>query len=76
MLPKDLMLGAVSVAVTGQSDVYIENYRGIIEFTSECIRVQTKNCIVSVKGVSLDISYYTNDDMKITGQIKSIEYIN
>ena len=33
-LPKDLMYGAVLVSITGQQEVLIENYRGILEYTN------------------------------------------
>lgn len=74
LLPKDLMLGAAVVTVTGQSEAYIENYRGIIEYTSERIKLQTKTCVIELKGSSLNIGYYTNDEMKITGRITGISY--
>lgn len=73
-LSKDLILGAAVVTVTGQTEAYIENYRGIIEYRSDCIRLQTKTCIIEVHGRLLDIGYYTNDEMKITGYITSINY--
>lgn len=74
-LPKDLMYGAVLVTVTGNTEMLVENYRGIIEYTSERIRVQTKNCQVQVQGQQLLIAYYTNDEMKITGNICQIQYL-
>ena len=30
-LPKDLMFGAVIVTATGDREVYVENYKGIME---------------------------------------------
>lgn len=76
MLPKDLMLGAAVVTVTGQTEAYIENYRGIIEYTAERIKLQTKTCSIEIEGSSLNIGYYTNDEMKITGHISNIAYHN
>lgn len=73
-LPKDLMFGSVIITVTGQSEAYIENYRGIIEYSQEKIRLQTKTCLVEIKGEHLLISYYTNDEMKVTGKILEIKY--
>ena len=32
-LPKDTMLGASIVTVTGNAEAFIENYKGIIEYT-------------------------------------------
>ena len=34
-LPKDLVMGAAVLTVTGHSEAYIENYRGIIEYTEQ-----------------------------------------
>lgn len=73
-LPKDIMYGAVIVTVTGQREVLIENYKGIIECTSEKIRLQTKGCQVEIRGKGLLIEYYTNDEMKITGFVFEIIY--
>ncbi len=73
-LPKDLMYGAVLVTVTGQRELLIENYRGILEYSPECVRIQAKNCQVCVQGKTLLIQYYTNEEMKISGIIKSIQY--
>lgn len=68
------MYGAVLVTVTGTSEILLENYRGIIEYTGERIRVQTKTCQVEIRGQCLLIAYYTNDEMKITGQICAVIY--
>lgn len=73
-LSKDLMLGAAIVTVTGQTEAYIENYRGIIEYTTDRIKLQTKTCVIEVEGTSLNIGYYTNDEMKITGVISRVSY--
>ena len=73
-LPGDLMLGASIVTVTGRRDLAIENYKGIIEYTTEKVRIQTKNCQVAIEGKRLMIEYYTNEEMKITGFIQGILY--
>lgn len=68
------MYGAVIVTATGSSEVLIENYKGILEYTGEKIRLQTKSCQVEIGGKSLMIEYYTNDEMKIVGTIHRIIY--
>lgn len=73
-LPKDVVLGQPVLTILGYMELNIENYRGIIEYTDCLIRLQTKAGQIRVKGKSLHIEYYTNDDMKVTGQIESIEY--
>ena len=73
-LPKDLMLGAVNISITGQYEAFVENYRGIIEYTEELIRVQTKTCRVSIIGKRLKIDYFTNVEMKVVGEIFEVKY--
>lgn len=73
-LPKDLMYGAVLVSITGRQEILVENYRGILEYTANHISLQTKTCRLAVRGKNLHISYYTNEEMKITGLIDSVSY--
>lgn len=73
-LPKDSVLGASIVTITGNSDAFIENYKGIIEYTSEVILLQGKTCKIEICGKRLSIVYYTNEDMKISGWIERICY--
>lgn len=73
-MPKDVVLKVPIVTVIGQIEMCIENYRGITEYTESLIRVQTKIGQIKIHGKHLQIEYYTNDEMKITGKILSIEY--
>ena len=74
-LPKDTMLGAAIVTITGNREAFIENYKGILEYTTESIVLQDKNAKICLKGRSLSIDYYTNEDMKISGKIDALRYI-
>ena len=69
-LPKDMLLGASILTVTGNFDLWVENYKGIIEYTQESIILQ-----ISISGCGLVIDYYTNEDMKIIGNIRCISYL-
>lgn len=73
-LPKDLMLGAAILTVTGRKEALISNYKGILEYEDSFIRVQTKNCRIRITGAHLAIDYYTNEEMRITGYIDNIQY--
>ena len=73
-VPKDVVLGVPLVTVIGRNEVCVENYRGILEYTDKLIRIQTKLGKIHVLGRALQIQYYNNDEMKITGHIMTIEY--
>ena len=57
-----------------KNEICIENYRGILEYTDLLIRVQTKSGQIRLSGKNLQIEYYTNDEMKITGRIVQLEF--
>ena len=73
-IPKDVLYGVPLLCVTGQSEVTIENYRGIIEYTDKLIRIQTKLGKIYIVGKNLQIEHYTNDEMKVIGNIYNIEF--
>ena len=73
-LPKDTMLGAAIVTITGNREAFIENYKGILEYTTQTIVLQGKNCKICFEGKQLSIEYYTNEDMKISGMIDTVRY--
>ena len=74
-LPKDVCLGALRVTMTGNHEAWIENYRGILEYTGNVILLQAKTCQVCFEGSRLTIDYYTNEDMKISGCINCVKYL-
>lgn len=73
-LPKDVVLGVPILALTGHYEVNIENYRGILEYTEQLIRINVRSGQIRITGKSLEINYYTTTDMKITGKVEKIEY--
>ena len=73
-LPKDLTLGAVILTITGKHEAYVENYMSLIEYTENQIRIQTRTCKLEIHGTGLDIAYYTNEEMKITGELLEVKY--
>lgn len=74
-LPKDICMGAIKVTMTGNREAWIENYRGILEYTEGLILLQAKTCQVAFEGTGLSIDYYTNEDMKISGCISCVRYL-
>jgi len=74
MLPPDVMAGAPIITIQGRNAVCVENHKRILEYTDKKIRVQTKIGPLSIEGSSLSISYYTKDELKITGYIQNVYY--
>lgn len=75
-LPADIICGSSIATAYGNNHLYIENYRGIIEYDTDHIRVQGKNGRITVFGINLTIDYYTDNDMRIDGIINEIHLTN
>lgn len=73
--PKDICMGAMKVTLTVNREAWIENYRGLLEYTESHILLQGKACQVCFEGARLSIDYYTNEDMKISGCISCVRYL-
>ncbi len=73
-IPEDISEGFPIVTITGNGEIYVENYKGIIEYGKQCIRIQTKIGRITFQGKNLEIVYYTNVDMKIVGELESVCY--
>ena len=71
---RDVILGETIVTIEGDTLLFIENYKGIITYTEQCIIVQGRKRKVHIEGKSLQIEYYTNMDMKIKGSISCVKY--
>ena len=70
-IPKDVAAGEPVITITGRRNVYIENYKRIVSFMDDEIKIQGKTCRITVRGKRLAIEYYTGDDILISGLIHS-----
>lgn len=73
-LSEDILAKAPVVTSFGRYRVCIENYRSILEYQEEQIRIQTKTGKIRIAGKRLGIAYYREDGMCVVGEIHSIEY--
>ena len=52
----------------------MENYRSILFFSDEMLRLTGKNTRLTIKWKGLSIEYYDRDNLRVTGQIVSVEF--
>lgn len=75
-LPSDVLVGAPIITAFGKNELCVENYKSILEYNDQFIKILSKIGNILIEGKNLKISYFTNDEMKITGLIHSINYLN
>lgn len=73
-IPRDLAFKDAILTMTGRTELCIENYKSILQYSLEMVQVLTKNGKVRICGRNLEILYYTRDEMKIVGIIQEIEF--
>lgn len=74
-IPKDVVKGSALISLVGQNKVYIENFKNIIDYNCERIRIKAKNGIIDVIGSDLQIERYNNTEIIIIGFIKEVKYV-
>ena len=74
-LPQDLFLGIPNISLSGNTEVYISNHRGILSYDEELINILVKDYQLQIRGRGLSIFAYTKDDLTIRGYIRSLEYV-
>ena len=74
-LPKEIVLDLSKITMYGNNKMLIENYKGIIEYEDDRLRINTKDGIIRVMGNKLFIKEITSEDLLIYGEITSIEFL-
>lgn len=73
-LPKDTFVDLPKIVLTGNREIYVENYRGILEYTDSVIRLNIGTNALKVCGEELDIRAIGEEDITLNGTIESIEF--
>ena len=73
-LPKDMMFGVPILTITGQNDLTVENYKGILEYENFFVRLNTTIGVLNINGFNLSLNEMTDEDLIITGKIESIDF--
>lgn len=71
-ISQDVCSNCCLVTITGNMQVLVENYKGLIEYNSECIVLQAVRNQITVKGNQLSIQTYNNEDCMICGKIDAV----
>lgn len=74
-LTPDILEGATVVTMYGKCMALIENYKSIIDYSPEQIKIQGKHMKLLIQGDCLKIERFTQDDCKIKGNISLVQYV-
>ena len=72
-VPREVMEEVPKFTIISFDEMLIENYKGILEYEEFFASISTYIGIVNINGFNLNLEKMTNDDIKITGKIESID---
>ncbi|MGI6713313.1 MAG: sporulation protein YqfC [Bacillota bacterium] len=72
-LPQDITLNMPRVTMVGNLQLFIENHRGIVEYTDNKIRVLVNRGYLEIEGRNLILNNIKADEIMINGEIEQIK---
>lgn len=72
-MPKEVCTDIPKIIITGFDEMIIENFKGILEYEEFFVRINTHIGIININGFNLNLENMTNDDIKVSGKIESID---
>ncbi|MEW6540487.1 MAG: sporulation protein YqfC [Bacillota bacterium] len=73
-IPGEIVLDLPKIILVGNVQVIIENHRGIVEYTTESVRVIVPVGEVSLRGRDLVLRQILPDELCIEGEIQSLNF--
>lgn len=72
-IPKETYTNEPKIIITGFNELVIENYKGILEYEDCYIKLSTYIGSININGFGLNLDKMTEDCLKITGKIESVD---
>ncbi len=73
-IPKDFMMNMPRVTILGNREICVDNYKGLLEYSQETIRLASTNKIIIIKGEELLITRIVEDAVFVGGNIFLVEF--
>ncbi len=74
-LPQEVVMDVPNINLVGNTEISIENFAGLLEYTQSKIRLNTKVGSLTIEGEYLEARSMTAEVITIRGRIKQILFI-
>lgn len=74
-LPLDVMCDIPRTEIMGNSQINIENIRGILDYNESCIKINTTVGIIKIDGDELFIESISDESAAVKGRIIRVEFV-
>lgn len=73
-IPSDVAFQECFMNLQENQKILLQNFYHILEYTSQEILIQTTHHKIRIQGNTLEIDYFTKDEIQISGNIQMICY--
>ena len=73
-IPDEVCSNIPKIVIKGFEEMMIENFKGIIEYEENLVKINTYIGIININGYNLHLENMTQDDLRITGKIESFDF--
>ena len=74
-LPKEIMLNLPLICLIGREEITIENYRGILEYNEETVRIGTAAGVLRLRGRNFCIRQLAQECLVIAGTVEGLDFL-
>lgn len=73
-IPQDIVLDLPRITMLGNQQMLIENHKGIVEYTSQMVRIKLNYGEITITGTELTLGNLQPEQILIEGIIDSLKY--
>ena len=73
-MPREVVSSDAKITILGFNEIFIENYKNILEYEENFIKINLFEGTISIHGFHLNLEQMTEEDLKITGKMDSIDF--
>lgn len=73
-MPKEVVYDIPRIVITGNSEITIENHKGIITFDKTVVKINSKLGPIAIIGEGFEILFIAGSTITVSGKFKSVEY--
>lgn len=73
-LPQDIILDLPRMTILGNVQMLIENYKGIIEYTPNVVRIRLKQGELVIRGAELVLGNLQAEQILVEGTLQEIRF--
>jgi len=74
-LPKEIVLNLPLISVVGNQELNVENYKSVMEYSEEIVRINTSCGVLKVEGRKLVLRHMTSEVVTISGTLTDFQFI-